>query len=372
MNILFYYPDKERADIFSSLMLGFQKQGHRVYLLTHAEEGYLHNEVKKEGVRTFTYTIPKNNSLIFYLKHIIFLISFTKKHKIDIVYSHIQVANFISCIAQYFSPSRFILTRHHTDCAFVDYNFNERTMDRIINVLGKEFIASSKKVYDQMVNVEHVKKAKVRTIFLAYDFDHMPKPNENAVKEIREKFKAHLLIIQASRLIPEKRNINSIHVITELIKNNFDIKLLLLGEEGTEKIKIEKFIAENNMGANIFMVGYRTDMVNFIAAADLLVHISISEASNSTVKEAAILEKPVIVCHDVGDFDDYIVNNENGIMLSKENTEKELSDVLVEIYLNKKDIQSLGKNLHKTVLEVFSVEKIISQYDQFHLKEKTL
>ncbi len=370
MNILFYYPDKERADAFTSLMFGFQKQGHHVSLLTHAEEGYLHAEVKTGGVSIFTHVIPKNNSFVFYLKHILFLISFTKKHKIDVVYSHIQVANFISCIAQYFTSSRFILTRHHTDCAFLDYNFNERTMDRIINVLGKEFIASSKKVYEQMVNVEHVRKNKVQTIFLAYDFDHIPKPDKNAVSALREKYKARLLLVQASRLIPEKKNFNSIAVIKDLIENNFDIKLLVLGE-GTEKSRIEKFITDNHLENRVFMVGYRQDMVNYIAAADVLVHISVSEASNNTVKEAAILEKPVIVCRDVGDFDEYIKNNENGIMLSKENTEKELFDILAEIYLDKKDIQSLGKNLHKTVLKQFSVENIISQYDQFHLKEKT-
>jgi glycosyltransferase involved in cell wall biosynthesis len=369
MNILFYYPDKERGDALSSLMIGFQKQGHRVSLLTHAKEGYLHEEVKRGGVNTYTYTIPKNNSFIFYLKHVMFLISFTKKHKIDVVYSHIQVANFISCIAQYFTSSKFILTRHHTDCAFLDYNFNERTMDRIINALGKIFIASSQKVYDQMVNIEHVRKSKVQIIFLAYDFDNIPKPEINEVIALKEKYKANLLIVQASRLIPEKRNINSITVIKNLIDKNLDIKLMVLGE-GTEKLKIEQFIKENHLENNVFMVGYRQDMVNYIAAADLLVHISISEASNNTVKEAAILEKPVIVCKDVGDFDEYI-NNENGIKLSKEGTEKELSEILEDIYFHKKDAQLLGKNLRNSVLKLFSVDNIISQYDKFHIKEKS-
>ena len=368
MNILFYYPDKERGDALSSLMIGFQKQGHNVSLLTHAEEGYLHNEVKRGGVSTFTYTIPKNNSLIFYLKHIAYLISFTKKHKIDVVYSHIQVANFISCIAQYFTKSRFILTRHHTDCAFLDYNFNERTMDRIINSLGKEFIASSQKVYDQMVNIEHVRKSKVQTIFLAYDFDHIPKPENDAVNKLKEKYKAKLLLVQASRLIPEKRNFESITVIKNLIDKGLDIKLLVLGE-GTEKPRIEKYIKDNHLENHIFMAGYRIDMVNYLAAADLLVHISVSEASNNTVKEVAILEKTVIICRDVGDFNEYI-NDENGIMLSKENTEKALSDALEEVYFHKKDLQLLGKNLRKSVLKLFSVDGIISQYDQFHLKGK--
>jgi len=365
MNILFYYPDNERGDCLSSLMIAFQKQGHQVFLVTHAEEGYLHREVKKEKILTFSHVIPKTNSFVFYLKHILFLISFIKKYKIEIVYSHIQQADFISSITQYFTSPRFIITRHHTDCAFIDYNFNERTMDRIINVLGKEFIASSQKVYDQMVNVEHVTKNKVQTIPLAYDFDRIPKPDHNAVERIKEKYKTKVLLIQAARLIPEKRHDILFHAVKELVKNKFDIKLIVLGE-GNQRKRLEEFIEKNQLQNHIFMLGYRLDMANFIAAADVLVHTSISEASNSTVKEAAILEKLVIACRDVGDFDEYIINNENGILVSKENTEPELLVVLKKIYNREIDMSLFGKNLRKKVLQLFSVQNIIHRYAEFH------
>jgi hypothetical protein len=55
-------------------------------------------------------------------------------------------------------------------------------------------------------------------------------------------------------------------------------------------------------------------------------------------------------------------------MLSKYNPEGELYHILEEFYMNKKDKQLLGKNLRKTVLEIFSVDNIISCYNQFSIK----
>src|SRR6185437_800103 len=196
MNILFYYPDKERSISLSSLMIAFQQQGHTVFLLTQVSEGDLHNDVKDAGVQTFCHPIKKNRFTSFYLKHILYLTSFTKKHKIDLVYSHIQRANFISAFAQYFSPSKFIFCRHHSDCAFIDNNFNEKMMDRIINQLGKEFIVPSQKVLNQMQVVEKVKNKKIHLIRYAYDFDKYKKPNLGNVHKIKEEYKTGLLLVK--------------------------------------------------------------------------------------------------------------------------------------------------------------------------------
>ena len=365
MNILFYYPDKERAVSLSSLMIAFQMQGHGVFLLTHSAEGILHEEVKKHGIKTYTHQIKKNAALLFYLKHVLFLASFTKKNKIDIVYSHIQRANIISVFAQFISPARFIFCRHHSDCAYVDNNWKEKKIDSIINRFGKEFIVPSKKVYDQMVNVEKVYNKKIHLIRYAYDFEEYPKPNLNTISEIREKYACNLLLIKVARLIPEKRHMLLFHTVNQMVKKDMDVKLLVLSE-GRERKNLEAYIMENNLHNNIFLLGYRKDVINYISAADLVVHVSESEASNNFIKEVGLCEKPVVVCKDVGDFDEYIQNNNNGIVLSKQNAENELMEILEKIYFNKISTKSLGENLKKDVLHLFGINNLIQEYKRFH------
>lgn len=364
MNILFYYPDKERAVSLSSLMISFKKQGHKVFLLTHSKKGDLHQMVEKEGVSTFNYFVTRRPSLIFFVKHIFYLISFTKKNKIDLVYSHIQVANFISCIARFFSPSKFIFCRHHSDCAFVDNNRNEKIMDKIINYLGTEFIVPSDKVYEQMVKKELVGK-KIHVIRYAYIFEEYPQPDPVAVSQIREKYKCKLLLIKIARLIPEKRHIILFETVNKLVKNGADVKLIVLSE-GSERTNLENFIERNGLQDRIFLLGFKRDVMNFISAADLVIHISETEASNSLVKEAGLLEKPVLVCNDVGDFDEYMENNRNGFVISKKNPAPDLQVLLERIYSKETDLTYLGKQLHKTVRELFSIGNILHKYNQFH------
>lgn len=369
MNILFYYPDKERSVSLSSLMIAFKQQGHSVFLLTHAQEGDLHADVKKGGVQTFTHTIRKNSSALFYLKHIFYLASFTRKHKIDLVYSHIQLANLISVFAQFLSPSRFILCRHHSDCAYIDNNKNEKAADKIINTLGREFIVPSDKVLNQMTEVEGVKSKKIHLIRYAYDFSGYPLPDKQKVEEIRNTYKAGLLLVKVARLISEKRHIILLGVINKLVLKGMDVKLILLSD-GPERDNISKYIEENRLQNNIFMVGYRKDVMNYISAADLIVHVSESEASSSLAKEVGLLKQPLVVCNDVGDFDEYLFDKENCLKLDKKDPAPELEKIIIDAYENKGMLSGLGQNLYKTVTDRFSIENILPQYSQFHTASK--
>lgn len=365
MNILFYYPDNERSISLSTLMIEFRKQGHNVFLLTHADKGLLHQDVEPGGVKTFCYKIKKNNSLIFYLKHIRFLISFLKKNKIDIVYSHIQVANFISVFASRFSKARFILCRHHSDCAYLDNNFTEKLFDKVINRLGKEFIVPSQKVKDQMTLIEKAGNCKIYLIRYAYDFDKYPKPRQQEVDEIRLKYKASLLVVKVARLIPEKRHLILFDIVRKLRDEGLDIKVMVLSD-GPERANLESYISIHNLKNNIFMLGYKTDVMNYLAAADIVVHVSESEASNSLIKEAGILKKAIVVCSDVGDFDEYLVNGKNALVLAKTNPGVELEEVLRKAYRSEVDKDLLGTNLCNTVIGRFSLPVIIKEYDKIN------
>jgi L-malate glycosyltransferase len=365
MNILFYYPDKERAISLSTLMIEFARQGHTVTLLTHAEEGPLHEEVKKHGVRTVTHRVSKKNALAFYFNHIRFLAAFVKKERIDLVYSHIQVANFISVFASLFCKARFLLCRHHSDCAYLDNNRREKLFDKAINALGKEFIVPSQKVYDQMVKVEKVRNKKIYLIRYAYDFSTYPSPDPGTVDRIRQTYAAKLLLVKVARLIPEKRHLVMFNAIKRLAAKGLDVKLLVLSD-GPLRDVLAGHIVENQLQKHIFMLGYKTDVMNYIGAADAVVHVSQSEASSNLAKEVGLLKKPLILCHDVGDFSEYLEDGVHVKFVSKEDPSAELEALLTQFYNDRSILGGLGENLSKVVHERFSLRHILAAYNQFH------
>jgi L-malate glycosyltransferase len=223
----------------------------------------------------------------------------------------------------------------------------------------------SKKVYEQMVQVEKVPAGKIHLIPYAYNFEEYAKPDNLVVGKILEQFRCKLRLLVIARLIPEKRHYLLFEVINNLILKGCDIQLIVLGD-GVEKGRLEVFVKEHQLEPNIHMMGHRTDIMNYIAACDISVLISESEASNSVIKESGLQKKPVIVCENVGDFDDYIQNNVNGFVIDKLNPAPELEKLLEDIYYGRVKMASKGENLYNSVIEKFSIDNIIHQYDKFN------
>ncbi|MDF2452267.1 MAG: glycosyl transferase, group 1 family protein [Bacteroidota bacterium] len=171
------------------------------------------------------------------------------------------------------------------------------------------------------------------------------------------------MITIAGRLIPIKRNDIAVNTVSDLVGKGLDVKLLILGS-GSEEGKLKKLIASRNMLSNIFMLGHKANIEDYIASSDLLIHVSNSEASCHMPKEAGILSKPVIVCDNVGDFSDYIINGENGILIDKKNTRTELYDQLEKLYNDKSYLLKLGTSLKSTVYNKFDINRVFYMHEQ--------
>lgn len=366
MNILFYYPSNKRTISIESLIIGFHRQGHHVNLLTQSDRAELHQELKKDDIKTYTYVIKKNNSLLYYLKHLFFLINFCKKNNIDIVYSHLQQANIISVFAQFFCKSRFYICRHHSSVSGSDKNINQSLFDKIINVLSKKMIVPSQMVYKQVHEIEKVNANKLMLINYGYDFSKYPLPNHDEVNKIKSEFNCNLLLVKIARLVPGKRYDILFSVINKLVKENkMDIKLLAISD-GPLKNDFKNYVKENQLENNIFLVGEKSNVIDYLYAADVIPLLSEAEASNSVIKEAGLVNKCVIVCKGVGDFEDYIINEHSGLLMDKNNPTPDLINYLSDIYIKKINIENLGLNLHKSIIENFSIDNVIQKYDSLN------
>lgn len=365
MNILFYYPSNKRTISIESVILKFKEQGHRVILLTQSSKSELHDALDLNDVKTYSCFFAKKMSFIYYLKHFFFLVRFCKKHKIDITYSHLQQANIIAVFAQYFCKSKFYICRHHSFVNGYDENFFQTLFDKIINFFSKKIIVPSKIVYKQVCEVEGVNANKVNLIYYGYDFDKYPKPNIQVVEKIRKQYSAKLLLVKVARLVPGKRYDILFDVVKRLVKNEKkDIKLVVISN-GPLINEFKSYVNFNKLDDHIFLLGDVSNVIDYLAAADVVPLLSETEASNSVIKEAGLVNKTVIVCKGVGDFEDYIEHNESGYLIDKENPKDELFEILNFLYINK-PTSIMGEKLHQNVIETFSIENVISSYENLN------
>jgi glycosyltransferase involved in cell wall biosynthesis len=360
MNILLYYQNHYHTVFLESLCQGFVKRGHKVHLLTTCERGKLHEEMEKLGVFVHTH-VSQSGKLTQYFKQFFYLIRFCKTNKIDVVYSHLQFANLIAVMARYFISAKVFPCRHHSTDVVVSGNRNAIKMDRLVNRFCKQIIVVSSAVKAQMVDHEGVSPHKIMVINLGYNFELYHKPDPAKVKEIRTAMNCEMLLIVISRMNPPKQHIVAAEVLNELIQKKLNVKMIMM-DDGTEKEKVVAFLKSKGIEDKVLFTGFVNNTMDHLSASDLLLHPSITEASNQVVKEAAWLYKPSIVCKGVGDFDEYIVHEVNGFSVNKNNVVNEMTELIERYYRRKEELKIIGERIHSEVLNRFAIDRVCEQY----------
>lgn len=368
MNILVFIYSNKRTIPIDVPLVELAKKGHTVQLLTIEERYTLHEHYEGLGFSAsamLPFKVPPGLSH-FYLVY--YLIKFCRENKIDAVFSHLQQANLIAVLASKFMRAKVYPFRHHFKShhlvpkAGLRPNRNEVIADKIINKLASRIFVPGKGVKEGMVRTENVSPDKIEIVPYAYHFDKMLKINQATVHEIRDKYKCKLLLIIVSRLIPYKRPHTALEVVEKLKKKGLDVKLLIM-DEGSEKLSLQNRVKKKHLTDSVFFGGFVPNILEYIAAADIMLNPSLTDASNSAIKEAGLLEKIVITCSHVGDVDDYFVNRTNGFLVDADNFVDEASNSVLEVYNHPEKFRNMGKSLKQTVLSQFSLsENLINQY----------
>lgn len=368
-NILFFTCFNSRSIQLESIIIFFKKRGHKVILLTICPKGNLHYSLEKKNISTHEIVINKSPKVLYYLKLILFLIKFSKSNNIHFIHSHLQIPNLISSISRFFMKSHVLNVRHNSDVIQLNGSRKEKIVEKIINILSKNIIAISNKVNYQLAEVEKVNPKKIYQINNGYDFIEYEKLSldSNNYLRIREKYNSRFLITSPARLIKTKRHHLTIKAIMKLKLKGLDIKLLILGD-GPEKDNLINLINKYKLSEFVHLISYKENIADYLKASDVVTLLTESEASNNVIKEAGYFKKTVIVCNEVGDFNDYIENGVNGYLISKYNPVDELIHLIENLYFKINLNPPIGENLKSTVLKKFNVESIGEKYLELHNK----
>lgn len=370
--LLIYYPSNKKTNSIKAQINLLSGLGFEVFVLTQEPEGAFHNDIKEnKEIKVFGGgPLGLKGGLNFYWCHAKYLIAFCKAHKIEIVFSHLQVANLVSLLASALLPKiKFYYFRHHFQYFkkfrfdYLKPNKNEVIGEKLISLFAKRIVVPSSSVLEGMVEYEGVSRNKLTTIPYIYNFEEYPVPDKHKVTEIENAYPFSLRLLMCSRFIEGKRHAVVFNVLKQLVQEkSLNIGLLLL-DEGPLKPLLQQWVKANGLESNIFFIGYVNNIMDYFAAADLLVHPSLTEASNSSVKEMALAETTSIVCTGVGDFDDYIEAGKTGFLIDPLNSEKALTETIIYAHNNKPLLHEMGLKLKKTVINKFSAsEAIRSKY----------
>jgi glycosyltransferase involved in cell wall biosynthesis len=364
MNILFYTPVNFRCRDIESLAKKYSEQGHKIFLLSQCEEGPLHKSFSNLGACVVSFSISTKSTLALFCRTVLRVISFCRGNEIDLLFSHLEPTNFISVIVQFFIKARVIIYRHHIDLARLQ-GFNKSITYRLTYRLAKDIISVSEEGKKFMVEQEKVDPRKIEFINLGYDFSLYSGASEANANVIRNNYRKDILLVTAGSLIRFKRPELSIEVVKKARCEGIDATLLFLGKGDCEE-NLKNLVKQFGMGDSVFFLGYVENILDYLLAADLLLHPSVSESSCVVIKESGLMELPVLVCKGVGDFDNYMVNGVNGIVVDRNDFVNQTLLHIQEQVLHPDTYHSLGVKLKEDIINRFSIEKTFWQYSKYN------
>lgn len=101
------------------------------------------------------------------------------------------------------------------------------------------------------------------------------------------------IVMAVGRLSPPKNYLRLLKAHEQLMQEGVEHQLWIIGE-GTERSRLEEYVAEHHLQKSVFLPGFRENPYAYMNCADVLACSSSYEGFSTFVTESVILGKPIV------------------------------------------------------------------------------
>ena len=326
-------------------------------------------KIIRENVVNF-YLMPLYKSeilkYIFYIWHIFLgTIKICFKNKIDIIIAQSPIEGFFIVGAKkilwFLRKKPRLIIELHGDWESAPLLYNQARQNILYKYLLKIFNYFFSKNADALRTVSKTLASKIKInkpvyVFPTYtEIEPFLDANDNLDKKNKIIFIGQLTYLKGVQYL--------IKSVAELKKQYSDINLTIIGD-GDYKKDLQDLIKKKNLQDRCFFKGSvdQSEIINEMENSLVLVLPSLTEGLPRVIIEAMACGLPVIGTK-VGGIPELIADNENGFLISPKNSD-ELEEKIKYFLENKEKAMSMGGLGKKYILENFSTEKYINNYQQ--------
>jgi len=254
-----------------------------------------------------------------------------------------------------------VLTRHHSDAHHrlpaMKRAFYLR-LEHYINSKVEHIIAPAQMVRDVLVDWEGVPADKVTVIPYGQSTARF-----EGITPAELPMKRGLALVCVSRLFHRKGHQYLFEAFAQLTREGLDATLYLVGT-GDYRPQLEALAAQLGIADRVQFLGWRSDALQIIAAADVLVHPSLEDALSQALIEALMLGVP-IVATDISGASDTLGGGQYGKLVPPADANA-FRDALRDTIANLPAARENAAQGRAYLLDYMSAERVAAAYAQVY------
>lgn len=168
------------------------------------------------------------------------------------------------------------------------------------------------------------------------------------------------VIVNTGRHEFQKGQIQLIKAMNTLLARGYkNIKLLVLGRDGSCTAAMKAFIEQNNLESTVCLAGYRHNVPEILSSCDIFAFSSYYEGLGGAVIEAQAAGLPV-VCNDIDVLREVVVEGKNAAFFDSDNVDSIVEKILL-FYNSPELCQTYAKGSRENFEANFNLDSVHHQ-----------
>ncbi len=363
--ILHFAQDTDTSGFFPQLARHHDQTRYQMFFGTlNPMAPWLRGFMEERDVRCFS---GDARSRAGYPLAMVRLVAFLRRHRIDIAHVHLFVPSVIGLLAATLARTRLrVMTRHYSDYhTRIGKRWHVR-VDRMCTALAHGVVAVSEHTADHMVQKEGAPRAKLRVVVNGIDFSRVKVSGTEAVSRVRRELGAEgaYLLLVAARMHPEKGYEHLFRAIA-LLRQRLGAPLVL-AVAGTGPLLPAYQAQVRDLGCDdvVRFLGFRADLPDLMAAADIFVLPSVAEAFGLVLTEALHLGTPVVATR-VGGIPEIVTDGIDGLLVPPADPAA-LADALAGLLGDERRRKTMAGAGREKVGKRFQFRDMVRSYEGFY------
>src|SRR5215468_3156874 len=321
---------------------------------------------EKYRVQSLGYKFERRN----YLKMFLALTNKIRSFRPHVLHAHGYDENLIASLAvRAVRVPCYVIGRHYSDLIY----FLTRGLKRKVYLAAEGFcnktatriVVPIEGIARILTKLQGVPREKVAVIPFGVDFNKYRASSPGAPSRLRSEYglEGKYLALACSRLNPEKGLEYLLRAIPRVRTVADDFRLVLVGS-GSQEAVLRNLRRELGLEDVVQFVGWRSDAMDWIAAADLVVHPALCESWCQVLFEALAFTKPVIMTP-VGAAPEVIGNNERGRLIPPGDSDA-IAGAITELMNDRELGRSLAESGRAYIYHNMGAERAARNYEELY------